>query len=112
MMTAEEAAALAKISVRKLYQWVEKGSLHFVERPDRFGSADVIDAETGAGESALAGSLKTRCRWNPRPDGHARHGKGPQDGGLRARGPRAWLRRAPLPQHRFAAPGCAGFFAT
>jgi excisionase family DNA binding protein len=33
MMTAEEAAALAKISVRKLYQWVEKGSLHFVETP-------------------------------------------------------------------------------
>lgn len=33
MVTAEEAAALVEITVRKLYRWVEKGSLHFIETP-------------------------------------------------------------------------------
>lgn len=34
MLRPEEAAAVAEISVRTIYRWVEAGKLHFSETPD------------------------------------------------------------------------------
>ena len=34
MLTPEEAAGLARLSLRSIYRWVEDGRLHFTETPD------------------------------------------------------------------------------
>jgi excisionase family DNA binding protein len=34
MLTVDEAAILAGVSARMIYQWVETGRLHFAETPD------------------------------------------------------------------------------
>ena len=34
MVTADEAARLARVTARLIYQWVEAGRLHFTETPE------------------------------------------------------------------------------
>lgn len=34
LVTAEEAARLARVSVRAIYRWVEGGHVHFIETAD------------------------------------------------------------------------------
>lgn len=34
MITPEEAAALANVTTRTIYRWVEAGELHFAETPE------------------------------------------------------------------------------
>jgi excisionase family DNA binding protein len=35
MATPEEAAAIAGVSTRAIYRWIEAGELHFLEGPER-----------------------------------------------------------------------------
>jgi predicted site-specific integrase-resolvase len=48
MLRPEEAAHIARISPRLIYQWVEAGRLHFKETPD--GSLFVCLASLPAGK--------------------------------------------------------------
>jgi len=53
MVTAEEAAAIARVSTRSIYRWIEAGTLHFLDNPDSpllICSASLL-AYTSKGES-------------------------------------------------------------